>query len=448
MPKGAPSCKATRMGAARLDENRAAWLDETAPGPRRPALRGPVAADVAIVGGGLTGVSTAWHMATRLPARRIVLLEARGLGNGASGRNGGQVLHWINGVSTNDPVVARRVHAVTGRGIDIAERLAAAHAPGAFRRSGCLEVYTDSRRAEVAHAHVERLTAAGIPLEYLDRTALRIGGASGAILDPLAGRLNAYALLQGMRGALAERGVVVHEETPVVRIEEGAMHRLVTPDGEVRAATLVLATNGYTPALGYFRRRILPLHSHVLALGPLAPEEWARIGWGPWDGFTDDLDRIAYAARTAGGRLVFGGGSNGAHSYRFGGVPTYPEARLDRPVAAMRRTLGRYFPGLAAAPVTHRWSGTLGITLDRVCSIGVRGAHRNVYYALGYSGHGLALSLLAGEVLADLVEGNHDAWRDVPFYQHRLLPIPPEPLRWLGYQAYTAVTGRSPRRRV
>jgi glycine/D-amino acid oxidase-like deaminating enzyme len=266
------------------------------------------------------------------------------------------------------------------------------------------------------------------------------------VLDPLAGRMNAYALLQGMRAALVARGVAVHEDTPVVRIEEGATHRLVTPHGEVRAPALVLATNGYTPSLGYFRRGILPLHSHVLALGPLAPDEWTRIGWGTWDGFTDDLDRIAYAARTPGGRLVFGGGSNGAYAYRFGGVPTYPDARLGGPVAAMRRTLGRYFPGLAGAPVTHRWSGTLGITLDRVCSIGLRGAHRNVYYALGYSGHGLALSLLAGEVLADLMDGNHDAWRDVPFYQHRLLPIPPEPLRWLGYRAYTAFTGRSPRR--
>jgi glycine/D-amino acid oxidase-like deaminating enzyme len=114
----------------------------------------------------------------------------------------------------------------------------------------------------------------------------------------------------------------------------------------------------------------------------------------------------------------------------------------------MRRTLLRYFPRLAETPVAHRWSGTLGITLDRVCSIGVRGARRNVYHALGYSGHGLALALLAGEVLADLYAGDHDPWRDLPFYQHRLLPLPPEPFTWLGYQAYTRLTGRSPRRQA
>ena len=80
--------------------------------------------------------------------------------------------------------------------------------------------------------------------------------------------------------------------------------------------------------------------------------------------------------------------------------------------------------------------------------MGVRGEHRNVFHALGYSGHGVALALLAGRVLADLYEGNHEAWRDQPFYQKRLMPFPPEPLRWLGYQAWTRLTGKSPRRRA
>jgi gamma-glutamylputrescine oxidase len=431
-----------------FDENHAVWVGEAVAGAPAPALRGAATADVVVVGGGLTGVSTAWHLATRAPHLGIVVLEARRLGNGASGRNGGQVLHWVNGVSLADTDGARRVHAVTGRGIDIAERLAAAHAPGTFARHGCIEVYTDARRAEAAHARVERLGRAGIPLRYLGRAALGVAGAHGAVLDPLAGRLNAFALLQGMRPALAGCGVVVHEDSPVVRIEEGPSVRVVTADGEVRAGAVVLATNGYTPSLGYFRRQVLPLHSHAMALGPLAPEAWEAIGWGAWDGFSDDLDRIAYAARTPGGHVVFGGGSNAAYAYRFGGATVYPSGRGGAATTAMRRTLSRYFPKLADLPATHHWTGTLGVTFDRVCAMGVGGAHGNVYYALGYSGHGLALSLLAGEVLADLHAGNHDAWRDLPFYQRRLPRMPPEPLRWLGYQAYTRLTGRSPRRQA
>jgi len=428
------------------DQNRAVWIAESE--SPRPAgmLAGRLVTDIAIVGGGLTGASVAYHLRERRPDLGIALLEARVLGHGASGRNGGQVLNWVNGVTPDTPEAARRIHAATRIGIDLAETLAQRFAPpGAFRRQGCLEIYTDSRRAERAHARVEALAAAGIPIAFVPGERLAIAGARGAVLDPLAGRLNGYALLQALRPALAAAGVVVHEGTPVRRVRGGAEIALETPGGEVRARALVLATNAWTPSLGFFRRGILPLHSHVLATGPLAPETWARIGWGEWDGFTDDLDRIAYACRTPGGRLLFGGGGNAAYAYRFAGATTIAARSEDRAACFLRATMARYFPALSEAAVAHRWAGPLAITLDRVCSIGVGGAHRNVYHALGYSGHGLALALLAGRVIADLFEGNHEAWRDQPFYQKRLLPLPPEPLRWLGYHAYPRLTGRSPR---
>jgi glycine/D-amino acid oxidase-like deaminating enzyme len=399
-----------------------------------------------VIGGGLTGVSTAWHLSQRLPGRGIILLEAGVLGNGASGRSGGQVLHWINGITTDDPEQLRRIYDATHLGIGLAESLAARYAPGSFRRRGALEVYTDPGRAEAAHRRVERLVGAGIPARFLAGDELRVVGTHGALLDPEAGRLNAFALLQAMRAALVGQGVVVHEHTPVLRVREGATIVLDTPGGEVHARAVVLATNAYTPALGYFRHGLLPLHSHVIATAPLTDQVWDHLGWTRWDGFTDDLDRIAYASRTTGGRLLFGGGGNPAYSYRFGGAPTFPDQPRHPAWAFLRQTMLRYLPALAEAPVEARWSGTLGITLDRVCTMGVRGEHRNVYYALGYSGHGLALALLAGRVLADLYQGNHEAWRELPFYLRKLTPIPPEPLRWLGYQAYTRLTGRSPRR--
>jgi glycine/D-amino acid oxidase-like deaminating enzyme len=437
-----------RRAGSESDPNQAVWVAESeAPRPA-PSLAGTARADIAVVGGGLTGVSAAWHLATRRPGLRVVLLEARALGHGASGRNGGQVLNWVNGVTPETPEDARRIHGATRLGIDLAEEWARRFAPGTFRRQGALELYTDARRAEAAHARVEALVAAGIPAEFVPESALAIAGARGAVLDPLAGRLNGFALLQAMRPVLEGLGVALHENTPVRRVRVGAEVVLEAPAGELRARSLVLATNAYTPALGFFRRGILPLHSHVLATGPLPDELYTRIGWGRWDGFTDDLDRIAYACRTPGGRLVFGGGGNRAYAYRFGGATRIAARPGDPPERFLRGALARYFPALISVPTAHRWAGTLAITLDRVCSMGVGGEHRNVYHALGYSGHGVALALLAGRVLADLHEGNHEAWRDQPFYQKRLLPLPPEPLRWLGYQAYTRLTGRSPRRRA
>jgi glycine/D-amino acid oxidase-like deaminating enzyme len=427
------------------DENRSAWVSESRPPVPAPKLAAKISTDVAIVGGGLTGVSTAWHLRQRLPDLGVVLLEGGILGQGASGRNGGQVLNWVNGVDPKTPEATQRTHAATRAGIDLAEQLARKFAPESFERQGCLEVYTDVRRAQRAAARVERLRAAGIPLEFLPGSALGVQGAHGAVLDPQAGRLNGFALLQGMRPALLAEGVVVHEHTPVRRVQGDARIVLETPEGEVRARALVLATNAYTPALGFFRNGILPLHSHVLATAPVSDDAWLHAGWGPFGGFTDDRDRIAYACRTPGGRVIFGGGGNPAYVYRFGGSLVGPPG-VARAGRFMRARLTRYFPRLGDVPIERQWTGILGITLDRICSMGVGGPHANVYHALGYSGHGLALALLAGRVLADLYQGNHEAWREQPFYQKKLLPIPPEPLRWLGYQAYTRLTGRSPRR--
>ena len=269
------------------------------------------------------------------------------------------------------------------------------------------------------------------------------------MLDPLAGRLNGFALLQALRPAL--RRATASPCTSTRRCGACARAReivLETPEGEVRARALVLATNAYTPALGFFRRGILPLHSHVLATAPLAARRLgARSAGAPGTASpTTSTASPTPAARRA-AALLFGGGGNPAYAYRFGGSAVGRRRGDARATRFMRAALTRYFP----APRRRRRSSTAGrarsrITLDRVCSMGVGGEHRNVYHALGYSGHGVALALLAGRVLADLYDGNHEPWRDLPFYQKRLLPIPPEPLRWLGYQAYTRLTGRSPRK--
>ena len=436
------------MRPDRLDDNRSAWLAELPPDQRSPALRGTATADVAIIGGGITGVSTAWHLARRYPDRRIVLLEARGLANGASGRNGGQVLNGINGVSPHDEDLGKRVHTATSAGIDIVEELARASTIDCgFSRHGCLEVCTTPRSAEAAEAHTRTAQAWGLDLRWLPANAVGMAGAHGAVLDPAAGRVNMAGLCRGLRAPLQAMGVAIHEDTPVLRVREGKTLTLVTPEGLVRAAAVVLATNGYTPLLGYFKTGILPLHSHVIATGPLSPERWSSLN-GAFDGFADDLDRIAYGCRTPGDRMLFGGGSNAAYTYAFGGSPVFSApATPDAPhFAALARRLHGYFPDLTHEPVAHRWTGTLGITFDRQCTMGVTGSHKNVYYALGYSGHGLALGALAGRVLRDLYSDDHDPWRRLPFYFKRLLPIPPEPIRWLGYQAYTRLTGRSPRR--
>ncbi len=148
---------------------------------------------------------------------------------------------------------------------------------------------------------------------------------------------------------------------------------------------------------------------------------------------------------TRSGRLVFGGGSNQAYSYMFGSSPRF-EGNADASFEAVHQRLLKYLPRAARVKITHRWTGTVALTLSRVCAMGVMGTHKNVYYALGYSGHGITLANLAGRVLADIYAGTDEPWRDLPFYAQRMLYVPPEPFRWIGYHVYSALTGRSPRR--
>ena len=429
-----------------IDDNHSAWIAEQPPYSPLPALFGRESTDVAIVGGGFTGVSTAWHLSRQFPSLRIVLLEARTLGNGSSGRNGGLALTGMNGVEPVGTERARRIYEVSSQGIDLIAELAAERSVDAgFSRQGCLEVFTTAKTAEAAHERVEMSARAGIPLRWLPGPSLAIRGAVGAILDPAAGRVNGVGLLRGLRQLLVERGVTIWEGTPAVRIEEGSAVRVETPKGEVRTRALVLATNAYGRALGYFRKGILPLHSHLLATAPLSESEWDAFGWGRCDGFSDDHDRVAFGCRTAGGRVIFGGGGNEAYAYSYGSRTTF-SGTATRSFEAIHRRLVEYLPGLRNVRIEHRWTGTVDLTLDRVCSMGVTGPSGNVYYAVGFSGHGVALAMLAGRVLCDFYCGNHEPWRDLPFYQKSLPPLPPEPLRWISYQLYTRLTGRSPRR--
>jgi glycine/D-amino acid oxidase-like deaminating enzyme len=432
------------------DENRSEWMADKPPYSRSPALRGDTRCDVAVIGGGFTGVSTAYHLSRRFPDRRVVLLEARQLGHGASGRNGGLMLNWVNGVASDDLELASRVWQTTRQGIDDIVALIREHGLDVSHgQRGVLDVLTDARRADAAAHEVERLRGAGLPLRYLDRAALRgaidLDGVQGAILDPHAGHLDGVDLLRAMKPILEKAGVAVHEDTPVLGIREGRTVELQTPGGTVRADAMVLGTNAYTPALGYFRTGLVPVHSHLVATERRDDSGWAELGWGQGpSGFSDDLDRLAYGGRTNRGALVFGGGSNAAYAYLYGGgtaLGTPPARGVD----AVRDRLVRYLPRAAGLRIAHRWSGAVALTLNRVCTMGVRGEHRNVYYALGYSGHGITLANLAGRVLCDLYAGDAERWRGLPFMDQRLLPVPPEPLRWVGYQAYTRLTGRSPR---
>jgi len=432
-----------------FDDNAAVWLVGAPPDEPAPPLAHDLDVDVAIIGGGFTGVSTAYRMSKQFPKLGIALIEAKQLANGASGRNGGLVLNGIT-VRDLDPDLMTREHAVTRAAIDDIEALIRDYQLAVrFRRAGCMHVSTTAESAEHAHAMTEQLIARGLPLQFLRGDALdaklRLRGAHAAVFDPTEALLVGVDLLRALRPVLVAQGVQIYESTQVTRVREGATVELTTPRGTVRARAIVLATSGYTPRLGYFKTGLLPVISHVIATDPLPADLLARTGLGEVAGFFDDSPRLAYCSVDPDGRIVFGGGTTAAYSYRYGNATAAHFS--DAAERALRASLVGYLPELADVPIRHRWSGPLDLTLVRHCAMGVMGEHRNIYYAVGFSGHGITLANLAGRVLTDLYAGNHEPWRDCAFYMKHPRGIPPEPLRWIGYQLYTRLTGKSPWKR-
>jgi len=253
-----------------LDDNQSMWAATAAPAPELPSLQGDITADMVIIGAGFTGMSTAYHVARRFPDRQVVVLEAKRIGNGASGRSGGMALNWINGVHAETPERAKRVYGATRAGLDWIAKVIDEHKLNVrFNRIGCMDAYTNTQRAEEAHASAERLSSWGIPVKYLSGadldTRMRARGVVGAVFDPGTGQLHGLDLLRGLTPIVTGYGVRMYENSPVIDIEEGKTHVVRTPSGSVRAPALVLATNGYTGRLGYFKYGIFPLHSHVIA---------------------------------------------------------------------------------------------------------------------------------------------------------------------------------------
>jgi glycine/D-amino acid oxidase-like deaminating enzyme len=432
-----------------FDENRSVWLAGKEPYVRAPPLAANRVADILVIGGGFTGMSAAYHLSKRHPEKGIALVEALEIANGASGRNGGQMLNWVHGFEPRSPEEAERIYAATREGIESIAAIAAEHRlPISMRLEGHLGLHTSARGADEAERALLKISGPRVPLRFLGRKEIsekiELEGVEGAVFDPGSGELDGLGYLRALRPVLEARGVAIFEETPVVRIREGSTLEVETTRGSIRAKAAVLATNAYTPHLGYFRSAIVPLHAHVLATEPRSKEDWARRGWRSGANFIDDRARISYGTMTASGRAIFGGGSNAAYEYRFGNG-TSSTGPGERGRQEMRARLLAYLPRVQDVEMTHSWSGPVALTLSRLPAMGVRGAHRNLYFAVGYSGHGITLANLAGKVLTDLYSGSDERWRGLPFYQQKLRYVPPEPLRFLGYHAFTKLTGRSPR---
>ncbi|WP_327291720.1 NAD(P)/FAD-dependent oxidoreductase [Streptomyces sp. NBC_01198] len=429
------------------------------PMPREP-LPGDREADVVIVGGGYTGLWTAYYLKQAVPFLRITVLEARFCGYGASGRNGGWLYNGIAGrdryarLHGHDAAVA--LQQAMNATVDEVVRVAAVEGVEAdIQQGGVLEVAYSPAQLARLRAYHERETAFGEKDRVLLGAAesarrIRAAGTVGASWTPHGARVQPVKLLQGLAAAVERLGVTIHESTAVTEIRP---KHAVTPYGTVRAPYVLRCTEGFTASVKGQRRTWLPMNSSMIVTEPLPPELWATIGWEGGETLGDMAHAYMYAQRTADGRIALGG--RGV-PYRFGSRTDNDGRTSDRTVAALREVLVRLFPATAGVAIDHAWSGVLGVPRDWCASVQLDRT-TGLGWAGGYVGSGVATSNLAARTLRDLVrqdsgQGHGTELTALPWVGHRVRRWEPEPLRWAGvrgmYAAYRGadrreLTGRS-----
>jgi glycine/D-amino acid oxidase-like deaminating enzyme len=411
-----------------------ASLPDSALAERAP-LAGDTDADVAIIGGGLTGLWTAWYLQQREPNATIVVLEKEIAGFGASGRNGG----WCSALFPRSTASLARQH---GRPAALAMRRAmvdtvdevgrAASEAGIdadYVKGGTVAYARSAVQWRAAEAEVEEAAGFGVDaLELWDSTRARAAGALGASFDPACARLHPAKLVRGLAAAVERRGATVAEQTEVL---DWAPGRVTTNRGTVTADRIVLATEGYGATLPQSHRRILPLYSLMIATEPLPEAFWDEIGLEHGQTFCDFRHLLIYGQRTADNRFAFGG--RGAR-YHWGSSIRPDYDRSPRVFEHLRMALRELFPSVADAAITHRWGGPLGVPRDWHASANFDPATR-IASAGGYVGDGLSTTNLAGRTLADLLTGADTELTRLPWVNHRSPDWEPEPLRFAGANA-------------
>jgi gamma-glutamylputrescine oxidase len=404
------------------------WMEGVA--PSAPALSGDVDADVAIVGAGFTGLSTA--IALRAAGHSVVVLERDYVGFGASGRNAG---HLTPVIGKDLPTLAR-LFRTRGRPLIELVQLAIGHVERTITEHAIECAYEPVGNVMAAvherqHATIDKAAKAaatlGLDAEVLEPDAMRARDLPATFTRGLlmrrGGILHPGRYVRGLARAAEAAGARLFERTPVVGIEEGIPAVLGTPGGRVRARTVVLGTNAYTGDLGWLRGTVTRLHVYLFATAPLTEAQRAAIGWRGREGVYT-AHEILESYRLTDDHRIVGGSKTVRYGFDGRALPDDPATH-----AIVERAFRARFPALRDVPLTHRWGGQISFALDFLPAVGVTGAYRNVFYSVGYAGHGIAMASYAGTMIADLLLGRDGPGRAL--WAHRKVPMPPEPLRWL-----------------
>jgi gamma-glutamylputrescine oxidase len=420
------------------------WVDTPDPLSCEP-LEGEARADVAIIGGGFSGLSAAYHLIRERPDLEVILLEAQVVGCGASGRNTGILRPGVGGTILD---LCRRFGPDGAGPLYRASCLAVEYVRDLIHseRIDCdledvphLKMALTSRQAALLRLEAVTLARLGFEADYHDAArmaALAPIPSRGGLSYPRSGQLNPALLARGLKRRIVERGVRVHENTPVTSLTSGPEIRLTTPRGTLAAKQVVLASNAHTPQLQVLSGQIIPIQTHVSLTEPLTEAELSGLAWEGRMSLSDKRHIFNYYRLTRENRIMFGGGRpvyRPATGDAMAGATDIAEPRV---WYAQRREFARTFPRLARLKITKQWSGTIGMTLDRFPIIAQLSDSPGLYFVGGWSGHGVGLATASGAIVADLLSGRPSWPSSLAWNRDRAPRLPSDPLRAVGLSVY------------
>jgi glycine/D-amino acid oxidase-like deaminating enzyme len=364
-------------------------------------LAGAHNADICVIGAGFTGISTALHLAER--GYDVHVVEANRVGWGASGRNGGQMIGGIAGeraiLKFHGPGIARLLWDMRWAGHEIIRQRVDQYGIQCDLKYGYLDVAIKERHLREQREDYERLEDNGFPNEYSllsrEETRALIGTDAyiGALRNNGNGHLHPLNLCIGEAQAAVTQGATIYERSPVLRLTPGDKATVVTEQGSVTADFIVLAGNAYQFVDRKLRSQLFPVNSFIMATEPLSEAQVAELN--PDDlAVCDPNFVLQYFRLSAEKRLLFGGRCN-----YFGNDPEIIRKNL-------KPRMHRIYPQLTNLSIDYAWGGTIGVTLSRVPQLGRIAP--NIFYSQGYSGHGVNVTHLAGQILADAIAGTFE----------------------------------------
>ena len=427
-------------------QNKPLWwgIDDISPSPTRSPITEDHNFDVVIIGGGYTGLWTAYYLARQAPHLKIAILESVFVGFGASGRNGGWLAASVPGslelyAKNSSKLAALNFAHEMVTTVD--EVIGVAEEEGIefdLIKSGCIRLATSPAQAKRLEAAVafERSWdggAEGWRIETPEQISERIITPKVVIgaFTPNCARINPFKLIRGLAQVVERLGVQIFEKSAVHEYGPGYVK---TESHRITCRHVVRATEGFTCRLPGQARRWLPMNSSMIATEPLSKKIWSEIGWDGEETLSDFAHAYAYLQRTADGRIAVGGRGN---PYVYAGRFDSSGVTSAETVDSLKRVLHRLFPATLDCKIDFAWSGVLGVPRDWCAGVGYD-QKTGLGWAGGYTGQGVAATNLAGRTLADLIQNKKSELTSMPWIDRKARKWEIEPFRWLGVQTIYA----------